>query len=150
MPDYYRAGISHPLVTELVPDVPRTLFAQMDAVADSIRKNPMHVNDDDQFAFRQLQKMLLPDLSRDEFLDMYMLWNEHYAGKQFIDEDEQAVRFEELCGERELLFEARARFPERYTELTAKLYVIGCELAALQPRSLDGDTDGSWPGTSSE
>jgi hypothetical protein len=104
---------------------------------------------DDQIAFFQLQKMLLPDLSHDEYLEMYALWWERYAGKQFIDEDAQAARFEELCSEREFLFQARERFPERRIEITARLMQIGLELAELQPRPLDGDTsgDGSWPGS---
>ena len=107
MTDYYREGISHPVITELVPGVPHNLFDQMDAVADKIRANPEHVNDDDQFAFYQLQKMLLPHLSRDEYLDMYALWCEHYAGKQFADEDAAAMRYEAFIEQRDLLFRVR-------------------------------------------
>ncbi|HKD77637.1 MAG TPA: hypothetical protein VKB76_19180 [Ktedonobacterales bacterium] len=31
--------------------------------------NPLHVPDDDQIAFRQLQRVRRPDLGKDEFLD---------------------------------------------------------------------------------
>jgi hypothetical protein len=147
MTDFYR-GFSHPVITELVPDIPHNLFAQMDFVADEIRKNnPQHVHDDDKIAFRQLQKMLWPEMSHEDFCETYCLWCEHYAGKQFADDDAQAVRYAALVRSRDFLLRARERFPERHTELTARLYVIGCELAEFQPRAQDGDGGGQWPGS---
>jgi hypothetical protein len=132
MRDHYH-GFSHP-VLDLATETLINLFVEMDRIADEIRANPTHVNDDDQFAFRQLQKMLLPDLSREQFLYMYCLWCEHYAGRQFIDDDERAARLDELSDERDALFSAREQFPEHRAELTARLYEIGRELAELMPK----------------
>ena len=48
---------------------------------------------------------------------------------------EFAARLDALNDEREHLLNTRERFPEHRTELTARLYVIGCELAELMPKS---------------
>jgi hypothetical protein len=106
----------------------------MDRIADELRTNPTHVDQDDQIAFRQLQKMLLPDFPREQFLYVYDLWCEHYAGQQVIDDAERAALYDSLCDERDVLFSARERFPEHRVELTARLWEVGRGLAELMPR----------------
>ena len=48
-----------------------SLDFEMDAIADELRKNPLHICDDDQIAFRQLQKLRMPDLSKEQWLELF-------------------------------------------------------------------------------
>jgi|AmaraimetFIIA100_FD_contig_71_2521151_length_560_multi_3_in_0_out_0_2 hypothetical protein len=75
MRDHYR-HFSHP-VLELSPAPTTDLFAEMDQIADELRRDPRHIPGDDQIAFRQVQRVRLPDLSREQWTDLFALWREH-------------------------------------------------------------------------
>ena len=53
------------------------LFDEMDKIADILRGDPLHVPEDCQIAFRQLQKKRLPDLTKEQFLDLFARWQQH-------------------------------------------------------------------------
>jgi hypothetical protein len=53
------------------------LFDEMDRLADLLRSDPLHVPEDNQIAFRQLQKKRLPDLTKQQFLNLFDLWQQH-------------------------------------------------------------------------
>jgi hypothetical protein len=55
----------------------RKLFKDMDAIAD----DPAHDPADYQIAFRRLQKERFPNLTREQFLDLFKLWGESYSDK---------------------------------------------------------------------
>jgi hypothetical protein len=59
----------HTVLDDLLQLAETNLFDEMDAIAADLRGNPLHVPDDDQIAFRQLQRVRRPDLGKDEFLD---------------------------------------------------------------------------------
>jgi hypothetical protein len=81
MRDHYH-GFSHPVLVEL-PPVPTTdLFSEMDEIADEIRTNPEHVDGDDEIAFRDLQRVRRPDLSKREFRDLFAVWGDRYRARQ--------------------------------------------------------------------
>ena len=52
------------------------LFDEMDRIADELRSDPMHLPEDNQIAFRQLQRERLPDLTKEQFLHMFELWRQ--------------------------------------------------------------------------
>jgi hypothetical protein len=86
-----------------------------------------------QIAFYQLQRDRIGNLSRENWLYLFAVWCDHDRGQQVIDDAERAALFDALNDERELLFSTRARFPEHSSEMTARLYEIGRELAELMP-----------------
>jgi hypothetical protein len=57
----------------------------MDAIADALRENDPtlreSLHDEWQLEFRQLQKRRMPTLSKDEFLDLFGVWRDHYLAK---------------------------------------------------------------------
>jgi hypothetical protein len=59
--EHYRF-FDHP-VLDLSPEPTTDLFTEMTRIADELRSHPLHVEVDDQIAFRQLQKHRRPDLS---------------------------------------------------------------------------------------
>jgi len=79
MTDHYR-GSSHP-VLDLPDDPPSDLLAEMDAIADDLRANPLHVAADDAIAFRQLVNRRRPYLTPAQFQDLFGEWRERYAAK---------------------------------------------------------------------
>jgi len=130
MTDHY-GHFSHP-VLNLAPEAMTNLFAEMDVVAEELRKHPMFVPDDLQIAFYQLQRTRLGNLSREDWLWLFGLWCDHDRGQQVIDDAERAALWDALNDERELLFKTRERLPEHRVEMTARLYQIGLALAELQ------------------
>ena len=50
-----------------------SLDFEMDAIAHELRKDSLHTCDDDQLASRQLHKIRLPHLTKEEFLDFLAL-----------------------------------------------------------------------------
>jgi len=132
---HYPHGFLGPPVLNLAPKAVTHLFAEMDQVAAKLRAQPQFVQGDLQFAFYQLQRERIGNLSKDEWLWCFDLWCDHDRGQQVILDAEFAARLDALNDEREHLLNTRERFPEHRTELTARLYVIGCELAELMPKS---------------
>jgi hypothetical protein len=47
------------------------LFDAMDQIANELRDDPLWVVEDEQIAFRQLQKERMPDLTKEQFMDMF-------------------------------------------------------------------------------
>jgi hypothetical protein len=80
------------------------LFAEMDHLADVLRENDPTLReslcDELQLEFRQLQKRRMPTLSKDEFLDLFHVWLDHYLAKLEISLAE--VRNRIAVGDREL------------------------------------------------
>jgi hypothetical protein len=70
MTDHYRE-FDHPVLRNLPETPPADFFTEMDAIADDLRTHPKHIADDDEIAFRQLQRLRLPDLSKEQFRDLY-------------------------------------------------------------------------------
>jgi len=70
MIEHYRRGrFDHP-VFNLSSEATMSLFDEMDAVADDLRRDPWCVEADLQIAFRQLQKRRRPDLTEAQFLEL--------------------------------------------------------------------------------
>jgi hypothetical protein len=131
---YYHPIFEHP-VLELPDETAASVFNEMDEAAAQLRPHPMFVEDDLQIAFRQLQRMRVPNLSRDEWLWLFEMWRDHDRGQQIIDDDERAALWDTLCAEREALFIAHKKFPDQSAVLTARLLDIGRALAELQIRT---------------
>ena len=70
------------------------LFSEMDRAADLLREtNPelrASLSDELQLEFRQVQKKRMPQLNKDEFLDLFHTWREHYLAK--LEAELAAVR----------------------------------------------------------
>ena len=71
MRDHY-GPYSHPVLVDIPVEPPTDLLSEMDIIADELRANPDHIEDDDQIAFRQLQRIRDPGLnSGTEWLDVF-------------------------------------------------------------------------------
>jgi hypothetical protein len=81
MTDHYH-GFDHPVLRDLPETPPADFLTEMDTIADELRKNPKHIADDEQIAFRQLQRLRLPDLSTQQFLDLFAVWRDRYQARQ--------------------------------------------------------------------
>ena len=79
MSDHYH-GFSHPML-DLAPQATTNLFDEMDQIADELRQNEHFIADDLQIAFRQLQKLRLPNLSVTEFHDLFDVWRDRYRAQ---------------------------------------------------------------------
>jgi hypothetical protein len=102
----------------------------MDQIAEKLRAHPQFIESDLQFAFYQLQRDRIGNLSRENWLWLFAMWCDRDRGLQVIDD----ARFNALCDERERLFSERAALPpEQHAALTARLMEIGTELAELLP-----------------
>jgi hypothetical protein len=134
MRDHYR-GFSHPVVADLPLDPTMNLFDEMDQIADECRANAEHIEGDDQIAFRQRQRKRFPNLSNEEFHNVFAVWREHYQARRNAQEIEKRERIAKLCEQRDELFAERAVAPaQQHATLTARLAEIGRELAELEPR----------------
>lgn len=131
---YYHQGFLALPVLELSPQATKHLFAEMDEIAEELRRDPQFIPSDLQYAFRQLQSLRRPDLE-DDWLWLFDLWCDHDRSQGFFDDAKREALFDVLCEERNALFLARQRFPERSAELTAKLMDIGRKLAELESQS---------------
>jgi hypothetical protein len=74
MLDYFIVVLDGTGMTEA--DV-HALFADMDEVDDEARTDPLHVGEDEQIAFRALQKQRHGQLDRRQWLDLYEAWRIH-------------------------------------------------------------------------
>jgi hypothetical protein len=83
----------------------------MDQIADELREHPKHIPDDDQIAFRQLQRKRLPGLSQREWLELFVVWREHYDARKMAKAAENPARLAKLWAERDALFTKRAALP---------------------------------------
>jgi hypothetical protein len=134
MRDHYH-GFSHPVLVDLPAEPTVDLFTEMDEIADELRTNPEHIAGDDEIAFRDLQRKRRPDLSKQEFRDLFAVWRDHYRARCEIKKSERRARIEQLSKQREELFAERAMAPpDQHAAVTARLFAIGRELAELQIR----------------
>src|SRR5262249_40056558 len=131
MRDHYH-GFSHPVLLELPPEPTMSLFGEMDAVADELRGDPRHTPDDDQLAFRQLQRARLPDLSEQEWLDLFDVWRDHYRARLEAQAVARSAHMAKLWEERDALLTERASLPPAAGSgrVDARLREIGNEIAA--------------------
>jgi hypothetical protein len=107
MRDHYRF-FDHP-VLELL-QATTDLFSEMNNIADELRNNPRHILEDDQIAFRQLQKARLPHLTREQWLDLFELWRDYYQARREAKETKDRARVAKLGEElNALLSESSAR-----------------------------------------
>src|SRR5262249_34377346 len=58
----------------LSPEPAADLCAEMTRIADELRSSPRHVEVDDQIAFCQLQRVRVPGLTKQQWLDLFELW----------------------------------------------------------------------------
>ena len=78
---HYPHGFLGPPVLNLAPKAVTHLFAEMDQVAAKLRAQPQFVQGDLQFAFYQLQRERIGNLSKDEWLWCFDLWCDHDRGQ---------------------------------------------------------------------
>ena len=75
------------------------LFSEMDAAADMLRENNPtlrdSLSDERQLEFRQLQKKRMPQLSKEQFLDLFHEWRDHYLARLEIELAEVRKRMAE-------------------------------------------------------
>jgi hypothetical protein len=109
MRDHYLL-LDNPIL-QLSPEATTNLFAEMDQIADELRTHGGHVPDDDQIAFRQLQKVRLPDLDKQEWLDLFEVWRLHYRARQDIEKEKGVARAIALWAERCKLVALRPFLP---------------------------------------
>jgi hypothetical protein len=81
MRDHYH-GFSHPVLVDLPATPTMTLFDEMSEIADEIRTNPLHIEGDDEIAFRDLQRRRRPDLSKQQFRDLFEEWRDQYRARE--------------------------------------------------------------------
>jgi len=97
----------------------------MDAIADELRTHEAHIPDDDQVAWRQLQRARLPNLSRQEWLYLFALWCDHYRARRDAKAAARSERLAQLCEERDTLFSARASLPpQKHAAVTARIAAL--------------------------
>jgi hypothetical protein len=131
MTDHYH-GFDHPVLRDLPETPPADFLTEMDTIADELRENPKHIADDDQIAFRQLQRLRLPDLSTQQFLDLFAVWRDRYQARQDAKAAETSARLTALWAERDSLFEKRASMPpSERADVDALIAAIGREPADL-------------------
>ena len=87
MRDHYH-GFSHPVLVDLPAMPMMSLFDEMDEIAGELRENPEHVLGDDEIAFRDLQRRRRPDLSKQEFRDLFEEWRDRYFARLLIERAE--------------------------------------------------------------
>jgi hypothetical protein len=131
MTDHYH-GFDHPVLRDLPETPPADFFTEMDKIADELREHPKHIADDDEIAFRQLQQLRKPELSVQQFRDLFAVWRDRYQARQDAKAAETPARLAALWSERDTLFTKRASMPpgER-ADLDARIAAIGQELAEL-------------------
>src|SRR5262245_14870283 len=121
MRDHYRQ-FSHPVLVDL-PAQPRVdLFTEMDEVADELRAHPLFIVSDLQIAFRQLQRLRLPGLSEQEWLDLFALWREHYDARREAKAAALQARLVELWEQRD------ARPLQERAAVSAEIAQVGREI----------------------
>ena len=80
------------------------LFAELDAIADVLREELGRACFDDlQIEFRRRQKARLPDLTREQWFDLFHEWLKHHLAKQQAELAEIRRRMLELDAERHAL-----------------------------------------------
>lgn len=76
------------------------LFTEMDSAADALRaSNPnlrVGLADDLQILFREIQKARRPELSKDEWLDLFKVSLERYAAKMQAERDATLAKINDI------------------------------------------------------
>ena len=100
--DHYQLA-SHPVLVDL-PAVPTmSLFDEMDEIAGELRENPEHVLGDDEIAFRDLQRVRHPDLSKQQFRDLFAVWQDRYLARLLLEQAELRASLAKLRAEQAAL-----------------------------------------------
>jgi hypothetical protein len=139
MRDFY-GPFDHPHIVDLPAEAPTHLLDEMDKLAGELREHPKHIDSDDEIAFRQLQRLRRPELSVQQFPDLFELWKLHYRMRQAAETAARPAKLAALWAERDALFEQRASSSSSAERdaATARIEAIGRELAELVvPHSAD-------------
>jgi len=100
---------------------------------------------DRKLEFRALQKRRFAHLSRDEWLDLFHLWKDHYEARECVKQDATQARLTELVEERRNLFLQRHfMLPSAAAAANDRLRAIGQELAALCAPKRPEPPLGTW------
>ena len=84
MTGHYKAGFSHPIID--APAEPRgDLFSEMNLVATELRESSNFCGADLEVAFRQLQKVRMPELPDSEFQPLFAAWLDAHEGKMRLE-----------------------------------------------------------------
>jgi hypothetical protein len=89
-----------------------------------------------QIAFRQVQRARLPDLSREEFLYLFAVWQEH-------DRARREAKAAALHARLAQLWEEHALPPQQRAALTAPIAEVARAIAELNTPSLPAPS-GNW------
>lgn len=120
------------------------LFNEMDVIADQLRGDPLHVPEDNKIAFRQLQKKRLPDLTREQSLEMFELWESRNIDQVRAELAKERAHLAKLDRERQKLIivrDIRAGLPDDmdFFDCCAIKAASGLgEIATLARQLLDG------------
>jgi hypothetical protein len=83
---------------------------------------PRHITADDQIAFRQLQRLRLLNLSREQPTDLFQLWRDHYRARREAKAAALHARLAQLWEERAALpSQQRAAVTERIAEIAREI-----------------------------
>jgi hypothetical protein len=83
---------------------------------------PRHITADDQIAFRQLQRLRLLNLSREQPTDLFQLWRDHYRVRREAKAAALHARLARLWEERAALpSQQRAAVTERIAEIAREI-----------------------------
>jgi len=130
MSDDHYGPFDHPRLADL-PPATTDFFTEMDGYADRFRKNPLHIEADNEIGFRQLQKIRLDKLSEAQSRDLFELWRLHNQIRRDVKAAETRARVAELLRERDVLFSERiSASPDAVARIDARLRAIGDEIAA--------------------
>jgi hypothetical protein len=143
MRDHYKL-LDNPIL-DLSAEATTNLFAEMDQIADELRTHGGHVPDDDQIAFRQLQKVRLPGLDKQEWLDLFDVWRLQYQARQCAKVEKGLARSIALWGERCELVARRASLPPSlHPAVDARLREIALALADIAMPQRPEPRLGTW------
>ena len=112
------------------------LFSEMDRAADLLHEtNPelrASLSDELQLEFRQVQKKRMPQLNKDEFLDLFHTWREHYLAK--LEAELAAVRKRMAENDRQLAaLVAELRRRNKTTSSRDDVFVCKCGEVIADP-----------------
>lgn len=130
----------------------RSLFAEMDAVADGYRRPfAEDIREILRVEFRFLQRRRQPELTTEQWQDLFSVWFDHWRGGEEVKQTQMRERGEQLLAQRNELFLQRRVLPAESAQRAAidrELLEIGGELAAIACGDRPDPTPlGTWVGS---
>jgi hypothetical protein len=130
MRDHYKL-LDNPLL-DLSAEATTHLFAEMDTIADELRTHGGHCPDDDQIAFYQLVRVRRPDLTKEQWLDLFEVWRLHDDARRHVKKEKNQLRAIALWRERCKLVALRPFLsPHQQAAVDEKLQQIALTLADI-------------------